>query len=105
MRRGAARCHRRACPRRERSIRNGADAMTIAQVALPVAVAQTFDYWVPSGLAVERGSIVRVRLAKRRLIGVVTRVDARIENRAPRSIPIEERVALPALPADVIAQA
>ena len=79
--------------------------MTIAQVALPVAVAQTFDYWVPSGLAVERGSIVRVRLAKRRLIGVVTRVDARIENRAPRSIPIEERVALPALPADVIAQA
>jgi len=37
--------------------------MTIAQVALPVAVAQTFDYWVPSGLAVERGSIVRVTLA------------------------------------------
>ncbi len=43
------------------------DAMPIARVALPVATATTFDYWVPEGLAVARGSIVRVTLGTRRL--------------------------------------
>ena len=45
--------------------------MPIARVALPVAAATTFDYWMPEGLAVARGSIVRVRLGTRTLVGVV----------------------------------
>jgi primosomal protein N' (replication factor Y) len=45
--------------------------MPIARVALPVAAPTAFDYWIPQGLAVERGSIVRVPLGPRRLAGVV----------------------------------
>ena len=45
--------------------------MPVARVALPVAATATFDYWVPDGLAVARGSIVRVALGARRLTGVV----------------------------------
>ena len=43
--------------------------MTIARVALPVARRELFDYWVPAGLAVGPGSVVRVRLARRALCG------------------------------------
>ncbi len=46
--------------------------MPVARVALPVAARTAFDYWVPDGLAVARGSVVRVRLARRRCAGVVT---------------------------------
>ncbi len=45
--------------------------MTIARVALPVGADASFDYWVPAGLAVQRGALVRVRLGRRPLIGVV----------------------------------
>ena len=31
--------------------------MPVARVALPVAAATTFDYWIPEGLAVARGMI------------------------------------------------
>jgi primosomal protein N' (replication factor Y) len=56
-------------------VRAGArDAMTIARVALPVAAAEPFDYWVPAGLAIRRGAAVRVSLARRKLVGVVVDV-------------------------------
>jgi primosomal protein N' (replication factor Y) len=45
--------------------------MTIARVALPVGVDRLFDYWIPGGLAVVEGAVVRVRLGRRRLAGVV----------------------------------
>ena len=48
--------------------------MPIARVALPVAAQTTFDYWCPESLPVARGSVVRVRLGKRNLVGVVTDV-------------------------------
>ncbi len=48
--------------------------MPVARVALPVAAHTTFDYWVPDGLDVARGSVVQVRLAKRRCVGVVTEI-------------------------------
>ena len=48
--------------------------MPIAHVALPVAAETTFDYWCPESLALVRGSVVRVRLGTRNLVGVVTAV-------------------------------
>ena len=48
--------------------------MTIARVALPLAAAATFDYWIPDGLPVAAGTLVRVRLARRALIGIVLEV-------------------------------
>ena len=45
--------------------------MTVARIALPAATGQAFDYWVPDGIGVARGAIVRVRLANRRHVGVV----------------------------------
>ena len=48
--------------------------MTIARVALPLAAATTFDYWIPDGLPVAAGTLVRVRLARRALVGVVLEV-------------------------------
>jgi primosomal protein N' (replication factor Y) (superfamily II helicase) len=79
--------------------------MTIARVALPVAADHSFDYWAPSGVALVPGSLVRVRLARRSLVGVVTDVDAESDVTADRLQPLEEIVALPALPADVMALA
>ncbi|HKP67211.1 MAG TPA: DEAD/DEAH box helicase, partial [Casimicrobiaceae bacterium] len=49
--------------------------MAIARVALPVGVSQEFDYWIPDGLSVGVGDIVRVRLAGRSQAGVVTRIE------------------------------
>jgi primosomal protein N' len=50
--------------------------MSIARVALPVAAWQLFDYWIPDGLAVHDGDVVRARLGRRSLTGVVVAVDA-----------------------------
>src|SRR5207342_623885 len=79
--------------------------MTIARVALPVPARAAFDYWVPEGLPVARGAMVRVRLARRALVGVVieTRDDSDV---APERLqPIDEVVALPPLPPEVMALA
>jgi primosomal protein N' (replication factor Y) (superfamily II helicase) len=48
--------------------------MAIAHVAMPIAAWQLFDYWVPDGLDVARGDVVRARLGARRNVGVVTGV-------------------------------
>jgi len=77
--------------------------MTIARVALPVAAPLPFDYWVPSGLAVSRGSVVRVRLARRALVGVVVDIAATSDVDAARLQPLGEIVTdIPALPGDLL---
>src|SRR3989442_9731650 len=76
--------------------------MAIVSVALPVAADQLFDYWSPFGLEIQRGSVLRVRLGRRRLLGIaVERVEA--TDIAPESVaPVDEIVtALPPLPADL----
>jgi primosomal protein N' (replication factor Y) len=80
--------------------------VAIVRVALPVATDQLFDYWLPAGLAVEAGSVLRVTLARRRMLGIaVARVDSTPV--APeRLAPVEEIVTtLPPLPDDLCALA
>jgi len=77
--------------------------MTIARVALPIAAAESFDYWVPSGLAAQRGMVVRVRLARRSLVGVVVDVSDSTAIERERLQPIVEIVsALPRLTDDML---
>jgi len=76
--------------------------MPIARVALPVATATTFDYWLPEGLAISRGSVVRVRLGSRNLVGVVTGIANESEVAREKLSPIADVVPGPALPDDVL---
>jgi primosomal protein N' (replication factor Y) len=76
-------------------------AVTIARVALPVAAVQLFDYWVPAGLVLHAGSIVRVRLGRRRVVGVVVDLVEATPVAPEKLVPIGEVVALPPLPDDV----
>ncbi len=61
--------------------------MTIARVALPVGDTP-FDYWVPAGLAVEKGTLVRVRLGRRAMVGAVVEMTDRTEVIAEQLQPI-----------------
>ncbi len=83
-----------------------ASAMTIACVALPVAVHSLFDYWVPAGLELERGQVVRVHLGRRALAGVVVAVGDSTDIAGDKLQPVDEVVgALRPLPPDVLAMA
>ena len=83
-----------------------ADAMAIARVALPVAAPSAFDYWIPDGLAVSRGAVVHVRLARRALVGVVVDVVAVSEVPHEKLQPIVEfRQDVPPLGPDLLALA
>lgn len=76
--------------------------MAIARIALPVAADQLFDYWVPSGLTIEAGSVVRVGFGRRRLIGVAVDCVERSNVSPERIAPIDEVVtALPCVPEDL----
>ena len=80
--------------------------MAIVRVALPVATNQLFDYWSPSGLEIRAGSVLRVRLGQRRLLGIaVDRVEA--TDVAPERVAAIDEVvtALPRLPEDLCALA
>src|SRR5512144_796230 len=80
--------------------------MTIARVALPVAAPGPFDYWLPAGLDVARGHVVRVQLARRALTGVVVALAAASDVPHDKLHPIREIVAgMEPLPADVLALA
>ena len=80
--------------------------MAVARVALPVAAPSLFDYWIPEGLAVEPGTLVRVRLATRKLVGVVAEVAPTSEVARERLQPIVEVIGnVPALPTDLLALA
>ena len=78
--------------------------MAIAHVALPVGAWQLFDYWIPDGLAVESGDIVRARLARRRHLGVVVGVDPSSDF-SDRLQPIEALAEIPRLPEEIMALA
>ncbi|MCA1299886.1 primosomal protein N' [Stappia indica] len=54
----------------------GGSARPLVRVLLPVAVAEPYTYRVPEGMAPGLGSIVRVPLGPREVIGVVWAVDA-----------------------------
>ncbi len=80
--------------------------MTIARVALPVAAHALFDYWVPDGLDVARGHVVRVQLARRALAGVVVETAATSEVPHDRLQPVREIVGTaPMLPEELLALA
>src|SRR5277367_221516 len=76
--------------------------MAIVRVALPVATDQLFDYWLPAGLAVETGSVLRVMLAQRRMLGVAMDLVDASDIAPERLAPIDEVVTgLPPLPEDL----
>ena len=75
--------------------------MPIARVALPVATDAAFDYWIPEGLAVTRGSIVRVKLGARTLTGVVIDVASDSAVAREKLLPIAGVAELPPLPSDI----
>ena len=62
-----------------------------------------FDYWLPSGLAVQPGTVLVVRLGARALTGVAVEVTEKSAVAPERLLPIEQVVAaLPPLPAELI---
>jgi len=76
--------------------------MAIARVALPVAVDRLFDYWLPEGLGVEPGSVVRVALGRRQALGVAVEIVTSTDLPPEQLMPILEVItALPPLPEDV----
>ncbi len=80
--------------------------MTVARVALPVAIDRTFDYWIPEGLAVAVGALVRVDLAGRPLVGIVVDVGEGSDAEPGSLVPLREVVTdLAPLPPDVLALA
>ena len=80
--------------------------MAVARIGLPVRTDRLFDYWVPAGLRVELGSVVRVKLAGRRMHGVVVEVVQTTSLLPQQLVAIDELVAeLPPLPEDLRALA
>jgi primosomal protein N' (replication factor Y) len=80
--------------------------VAIARIAVPVAANRLFDYWLPAGLQVESGSVVRVAFGRRRVHGVVTEIVRSSELSPDRILPVQEVVeALPVLPGDLRALA
>jgi len=78
--------------------------VTIARVALPVARHALFDYWVPAGLCVDRGTVVRVHFARRALIGVVVEVGEATDVAHDKLQPLGEIVAGVRVPPELLAQ-
>ena len=75
--------------------------MSVVRVALPVAVDRLFEYWAPSGIEVEAGSIVTVPLGRRRAAGVVQEISGEASVAREKLLPISEVAVLPPLPDDV----
>jgi len=61
-----------------------------------------FDYWIPDGLDVARGSVVRVTLNRRAAVGVVVALDDAAGVVPEKLHALDEVVALPPLPAEVM---
>ena len=77
--------------------------MPAVRVALPVAVPTPFDYWVPEGIVIGCGAIVRVKLARRVLEGVVVDVPGHSDIPRERLQPVDATLPdLPALPNDLL---
>ena len=80
--------------------------MAIVRVALPVAVDRLFDYWLPAGLEIQPGTLLRARLGRRRVVGVAVDLvrDSGVE--PEKLAPIDEvATELPPLPDDLCALA
>jgi len=76
--------------------------MAIVRVALPVAAHQLFDYWLPDGLVPDAGSVLVVRLGRRRLHGVAVEIVESSEIAPERLMPIDEVVSdVPPVPDDL----
>jgi len=76
--------------------------VAIIRVAFPVAAHQLFDYWLPAGLAPDPGSVLVVRLGRRRLHGVVVEVVESSEVAPERLMPVDEVLSdIPPLPPDL----
>ena len=77
--------------------------MAIIRVALPVAAHGLFDYWVPAGLVVQRGSVLRVRLGARLLPGVAFELADQSDIAPDRLLAVDQIVAaIPPLPEDLL---
>ena len=63
--------------------------MSIARIVLPVAAFGAFDYWIPEGLAIGPGVVVRVKLSGRHRVGVVVGLESTSEY-SERLLPIDE---------------
>ena len=74
----------------------------IAQIAICGGVTPPFDYWIPDGLDVARGSVVRVTLNRRAAVGVVVALDDAAGVAPDKLHALDEVVALPPLPAEVM---
>ncbi len=77
--------------------------MTIARVALPVARHALFDYWVPAGLSVARGTVARVHFARRAMVGVVVDVGEATDVTHDKLQPLAEIVGGIDVPPDLMA--
>ena len=75
--------------------------MAIARIALPVAAWHLFDYWIPDGLQVAQGDVVRVRLAGRLQCGVVTGIES-TSDFLDRVQPIESLAGVARLPTEIM---
>ncbi|HVN36409.1 MAG TPA: primosomal protein N' [Casimicrobiaceae bacterium] len=77
--------------------------MPVVRVALPVAVPAPFDYWVPEGIPVARGALVRVKLGRQPLVGVVVEVLERSDVPRERLQPVDVTLPdVPPLPNDLL---
>ncbi len=80
--------------------------MAIVRLALPVSVDRLFDYWLPAGLDVRTGSVLRARLGRRKVLGVAVELGGTSEIPPERIAPIDEVAReLPPLDADLCALA
>jgi len=80
--------------------------VAVVRVALPVAVDRLFDYWLPDGLDVRRGSVLHTRLGRRRMLGVAVELTPDSELAPEQLTPIDEVAAeLPPLADDLCALA
>src|ERR1700681_2921635 len=76
--------------------------VAIVRVALPVAAHQLFDYWLPAGLTPDPGSVLVVRLGRRRLHCAAVEVVERSEVALERLMPVEQVLTdIPPLPTDL----
>jgi primosomal protein N' (replication factor Y) len=76
--------------------------VAIVRVALPVAAHQLFDYWLPAGLVPDPGSVLVVRLGRRRLHGVAVEIVESSEVAPERLIPVDEVLSdVPPIPTDL----
>jgi len=77
--------------------------VAVARVALPIAASGAFDYWIPDGLAITPGALVRVRLAGRAHVGVVIDIVSTSELARERLQSVAEVLDdVPALPPDLL---